>query len=219
MRWRDPRQRGSGRRRFTAAEILAAMVGAAGLALIVTGYQREALFGLSFIPARAMGAELPPEIASLPVWLTPPGSTLGYFGVLDLIFTCVVLFFIGKKVEEVIGGPAMLLLYALGTYAAAGAYWIEAPMSPMPMAGSFATTGSLLGAAAMLYRRASGSNRPGSLIVHGLWLTVVWAVICVGLSVLPAGQGLMPGWSAGIGSFVLGVALARPLLLWHYRRK
>lgn len=210
LRWRDRRPVRRERRRVTPAGVLAAMALAIGLAILLTGYRTDVIFGFGFIPARLHGGELPPGITALPVWLTPLGTLLAFDHPLNMIVSCVILLFLGNKVEEAIGLGGMLAVIVLGAYAGALAYWLEAPMSPVPLTAGLAADSPLIGAMAMLYGR--GNAR----IVNMIALVVVWAALCLALALMPEG-GLRPGWSAGIGGFVLGLAAARPLLAWRYR--
>ena len=44
-----------------------------------------------------------------------------------------------------------------------------------------------------------------------------WIVIQLGFGYLMGAQGTMLATAAHIGGFVAGLAMQRPLLLWHYR--
>lgn len=199
------------RRRVTPAAVLAATIGTVGLALMITGYRIEAIVGLGFIPARVGGAMLPPEVAALPLWLTPLGTLFAFTDPVTLVFTCAILLVVGNRVEEVIGAAAMLAVLALGAYAGALAYWIEAPASTEPMTSGLMLLSAPIGAMAMLYGRSTRSR-----LVNALWLFAAWTAICVALSMTREG-GLFPGWSVGIGGFLVGLALAPPLLAWRRR--
>jgi membrane associated rhomboid family serine protease len=57
------------------------------------------------------------------------------------------------------------------------------------------------------------------LWLNVLWLLAAWVVLQVAMAiVLNAGQGILLAVGAHVGGFVAGVILARPLLLWRYRR-
>jgi membrane associated rhomboid family serine protease len=58
-----------------------------------------------------------------------------------------------------------------------------------------------------------------ALWLNVLWLLAAWVVLQVAMAiVLSAGQGILLAVGAHIGGFIAGVILARPLLLWQYRR-
>jgi membrane associated rhomboid family serine protease len=205
-------------RRVTATATVAAVTAATSLALYVLGYGLEAMVGLSFIPARVGGLALPPEISSIPVWLTPLGATL-IQNPLSLFFTMAMLVFLGARTEEVLGPRLTLLLYAIGAYAAAIAYWLTSPDETFPLFGAYAATAALVGAYAMLYGQFREGATINDRLVRAASLTIVWAVINVALALDPDGGGLRPGWTASIGAFVVGAALALPLLRWRQGRQ
>lgn len=200
------------KRLVTAAGTIAAVVASVSVALWVTGYATEAALGLGFIPARVLGVELPPEIASLPWWLTPLSAILIYLHPLELFFSLAILVLIGNGLEKLIGARAMVGLYLFAAYPAALAQFVANPASSLPLIGATGPIAALIGAYAMLHVRP----RHGVVLnpwVQAAWLSAAWAAISLGLA-LAGGFD----WAANIGGFVAGVALARPLLAWRWRK-
>ena len=172
----------------------------------------------AFIPARASG--LIPLAGAVPVWLTPLSALFLHAGLLHLGFNLLMLAFCGRFVEVALGWRGVLVLYGVGAYAAALGQYALAPLSTAPMIGASGAISALLGAYALLYgeRRATLANRRLNAAVNILWLAAAWIGLqmLVGLALSDGKQGIAIG--AHIGGFFVGLALARPLLLWRYRR-
>ncbi len=176
-----------------------------------------------FIPARLSTALVLPGAA--PAWLTPLTATLVHANITHLGFNLLMLGFCGRFVEASIGSAATALLYGVGAYAAAGAQYLFDPVSVAPMIGASGAASALVGAYALLYgrRRVKAWGPRSGLALHVLWLAAAWIVLqaMVGLA-----SGGMPGVPRGagvavaahVGGFLAGLALARPLLLFRYRK-
>lgn len=186
--------------------------------LLVTGAgagDAAALWG-GFIPARFHS----PGWEGLPVWLTPLSATLVHGSFPHLLFNLLMLLFCGRAVEGIIGPVGLAILYAVGAYAAAGAYYLAGPSAPDVMIGASGAISAVLGAYAILFGRnkVKLANPRLALWVHALWLGAAW----VGLQLLTgyafATGGPRVAISAHIGGFIVGLALAQPLLLLRYRR-
>ena len=215
MRWRDA----------PATVVLAAVTIVASLLLFASGSLSTASLGAGAIPARFGGALLPPGLAvAVPAWLTPLSCTLIHGNIAHLALNMVMLVFCGIQAERAIGTGGLVVAYLVGAYAAAAGQWLLAPASPIPMIGASGAISAVVAAYALLYGRsqpASIGPVPGG-IVHVLWLAAAW----IGIQALTgiAGMG-MPGAGgapvaigAHVGGFLAGLLLARPLLLWRYRR-
>jgi len=173
----------------------------------------------AFWPAR------PPELALLPLWLTPLSATLVHVDWVHLLFNLIVLAFCGRQVEWALRWPGVATLYLLGAYAAAGAQYAVSPVAPM--IGASGAVSAVIGAYAMLFGRNKvriASPRLATFL-NMLWLMVAWVVmqICLGIAMagpdfLFSGEGVQIAVSAHIGGFLVGVLLANPLLLFRYRK-
>jgi membrane associated rhomboid family serine protease len=183
------------------------------------------LFQIELIVA-AWGAfwpDRPPELAYLPLWLTPLTATLIHAGPAHLAFNLVVLLFCGRPVESVLGPIGLAVLYVLGAFAAAGAQFALSPA--VPMVGASGAVSAVIGAYAMLFGRnkVKVASPRLALLLNALWLLVAWIGLNLMLGIIMRG-GLIGGAEiqvavgAHIGGFVVGLVLATPLLLFRYRK-
>ncbi len=152
---------------------------------------------------------------------TPLTATLLHAGIFHLLFNLLILLFCGRAVEGALGPVNLIILYVVGAYVAAVAQFAVDPLSAYPMIGASGAISAVLGAYAMLF----GKNRVPvrdprlALWLNVLWLLAAWVVLQVAMGiVVSAGQGILLAVGAHVGGFVAGVALARPLLLWRYRK-
>lgn len=204
---------------LTAATLLVSLL------ILLAGVLPQAAFGFGFLPARLYGVALPPEVTlAAPAWLTPLTATFVHGGLLHIAFNLVMLGYCGAQTERAIGSGGFLVLYGIGAYAAALAQWGLSSGAGLatPMIGASGAISAIVAAYALLYgeRRAKRVGPFPADLLHVLWLAAAWIGIQLLISV--AGFGGMPGQAiaigAHIGGFLAGLALARPLLLWRYRR-
>lgn len=207
-----------------ATMMLGAVTAAAWLGLSMSGLADGAALAGGFIPARlSAGGEAIVSstygIGAVPVWMTPLTATLLHAGLLHLAFNMLMLGFCGRFVEVALGGPRLVLLYAVGAYAAAGAQYLADPHGLTPMIGASGAVSALFGAYALLFGERRGrlaSHRFGKAL-HVLWLAAAWVgfQLLVGYATAQAGASIAV--AAHIGGFLAGLALARPMLLWRHR--
>ncbi len=176
-----------------------------------------------FIPALFSGAQLQLPLGfeawQVPKNLTPLTATLIHGGFFHLLMNMIMLLYCGRIVERVLGGWGLLLLYAIGAYAAASAHYFANPLGQVPMVGASGAISAIVGAYAMLFSR-NRSRRIGPIpahYVHALWLLVAWAAVnwLSGLAMQASGTNLAV--AAHIGGFVGGLIFARTLLAWRFR--
>ena len=203
----------------------------AGLAILIIAvwviaglFQAENWMGdaLAFRPAAN-----PP--GPMPVLLQPLTATLVHGGFPHLFFNMLVLVYCGRPVENVLGTASLAILYVLGAYAAAGAQFLAEHYllhRDAAMIGASGAISAVLGAYAMLFgqNKVKVSSPSLALWLNALWLVAAWVVlqICVGIALqgsdfLAGGEGVTIAVAAHIGGFIVGIALARPLLLFKYR--
>jgi membrane associated rhomboid family serine protease len=165
--------------------------------------------------------------AFLPLWLTPLTATLIHADFLHLLFNMVILAFCGRPVESVLGPVALVLLYLIGAYAAAGAQYAVSAAAAGPMVGASGAISAIIGAYAMLFGRnkVKVANPTLALWLNALWLMAAWVVLqlCIGIALagadfLSSGEGVQIAVAAHIGGFLIGLLLANPLLLFRYRK-
>ena len=201
----------------------------AGLAIVtLAAWLIAALFQLEDMAAVELGFwPADPLPGPVPVWLQPLTATLVHSGPIHLIFNMVILVFCGRPVESVLGSPAMAILYLLGAYASAGAQYLVYPQAIAPMIGASGAISAVLGAYAMLFGRnkVKVASPTLALWLNALWLMAAWIVLQIfvgialqGSSFITGGEGVQVAVAAHIGGFIVGVALANPLLLFKYRK-
>jgi membrane associated rhomboid family serine protease len=190
---------------------------AVSLLLFATGLATGSIEG-GFIPAR-VGAGAAAHAFLLPVWLTPLSATLIHGSIVHLALNLVIFVFCGQQVERALGPVALLLLYVAGAYLAAVGHWAFGPDSIAPMIGASGAISAIIAAYALLYgeRRARRLGPLSADLVHALWLGAAWVGIQLLMGIAGIG-GMTIAIGAHIGGFIAGLLLARPLLLWRYRR-
>jgi len=210
--------------RARATEAIAVVTAIAwALVALARGDEIAAVLG-GFIPAR-----ITPDLFGLfalipgpnggwfvPAILTPLSATLLHGGALHLGMNLLMLVWCGRFTEAAIGPRCMVLLYVVGAFTAAAAQLAFDPSSTVPMIGANGAVSAVVGAYALLFNqndiRAIGPV-PATL-VRVLWLAAAWIALQALLWLLYPGSPI----AAPIGGFLAGLALARPLLLWHYRK-
>lgn len=173
------------------------------------------------------GAFVPADLTTdfgftrVPFALTPLSATLIHADLFHLIFNLLIFLLCGRAVEGALGPVNLIILYVVGAFAAAAAQFGIDPGAQNPMIGASGAISAVIGAYAMLFgkNRVPVSDPRLALWLNVLWLLAAWVVLQVAMAiVLSAGQGIMLAVGAHVGGFVAGVALARPLLLWRYRK-
>lgn len=199
--------------------VIAATTVIASVLLIVTGRLGWGAVQGGFIPAR-LTAELPADhLFAIPFALTPLTATLVHGGFLHLLLNLVILVFCGRQVERALGAGPLVALYVAGAYLAAAMHWLFEPGSAVPMVGASGAISALVAAYALLFgeRRAKPLGPIPANVIHVAWLAAAWIGIQFLIGVAGVG-GVTVAIGAHIGGFVAGLILARPLLLWRYRR-
>jgi membrane associated rhomboid family serine protease len=196
---------------------LAAIIAASYFVIAAMGSTNVASAVGGFIPARFSGLIV---IGALPDWLTPLSSTLLHANILHLGFNLLMLGYCGREDEVAIGPAGVTVLFLVGAYAASAAQYLASPHSPVPVIGASGAISALVGAYALLYgqRRPSRFSPKVARWLHILWLAVAWIAVQLLLGYASAVQGIQIAAAAHIGGFIAGLALARPLLRWRYRK-
>jgi membrane associated rhomboid family serine protease len=205
--------------------VLVAVTAAAWLIVVLLGRLEWAADWGGFVPARLAGGG--ESAGRAPAWLTPLTATLVHANLIHLAFNLIVLAYCGRQVEWALGPIGLAILYLLGAYAAAGAEYLADPQAIVPMIGASGAVSAVLGAFAMLFgkNKVKVASPRLALWLHVLWLLAAWIVLNLMIGIIARG-GLIPGIvpamtiavAAHIGGFVVGLALAVPLLLFRYRK-
>jgi membrane associated rhomboid family serine protease len=196
---------------------IAILTAAAWLIAWAGGLQELAAMAGGFIPARVAGGGVGPE--TVPVLLTPLTATLVHSGFAHLFFNLIILLFCGRSVERVLGGQGIVILYLVGAYAAAAAQFAVGPSETVPMVGASGAISAVLGAFALLFGRnkVKVANPRLANLLHALWLVAAWIGIQILIGFTYETAGLRIAVFAHIGGFLVGLLLAKPLLLLKWR--
>ncbi|MGA9582840.1 MAG: rhomboid family intramembrane serine protease, partial [Allosphingosinicella sp.] len=161
----------------------------------------------------------PGDDLPIPALLTPLTATLVHSGFVHLLFNLIILLFCGRSVERVVGGQGIVILYLVGAYAAAAAQYAVGPAEMVPMVGASGAISAVLGAFALLFGRNKVKvASPGlASLLHALWLAAAWIGLQLMIGLTFETTGLRIAIAAHIGGFLVGLALARPLLLLRWR--
>ncbi len=201
----------------TATIAIAALTAFAWLLVAAMGATNAAAATMGFIPARLSGlVDLSPAVPAL---LTPLSSTLVHGGSLHLAFNLLMLVWCGTAVERILGRGALMLLYAIGAYAAAAAQWLVDTASMIPVIGASGAISAVIGAFALSFGETKRITRSPQLnrLINAAWLLAAWVVMQIMIGLLAGGQGVLLATPAHVGGFLAGLLLQRPLLLWRYR--
>jgi membrane associated rhomboid family serine protease len=192
--------------------VIAGVTAAAWLLAVLLGFDLIAPVA-GFTPAQVAGVG---EIAgALPALVTPLTATLVHDGLFHLLFNLLILLFCGRAVEGIVGGKGMAILYLLGAYAAAAGYWLPEPDAAVPMVGASGAISAVLGAYAILFgrNRMKIASPRLAVLAHAAWLAAAWIGMQFLVGLTTPGIAI----SAHIGGFLIGLLLARPLLLLRWR--
>ena len=188
--------------------------------VLLSGQLDWAAIELGFIPLRVSAAAMPADhVFLLPAWLTPLTATLVHGGIAHIAFNLVMLGYCGQAIEKVVGSAGIVILYVVGAYFAAFGQWVMGPWLMLPMIGASGAISAVVGAYALLFgqRRAKALGPISGDVIHIVWLAVAWVGIQLLIGFAGMGMGGNIAIGAHIGGFIVGLILARPLLLWRYR--
>jgi membrane associated rhomboid family serine protease len=170
-----------------------------------------------FIPLRFAGAT---DGSIVPAWLTPFSATLVHGDIVHIAFNLVMLVYCGRAVEQVLGALPLAILYFVGAAAAAFAQYLVNPTSSVPMIGASGAISAVLAVYALLFSR-NEVRAIGPIPAHwvrALWLAAGWTGVQWLLGFATSRGSYQIATAAHLGGFLVGLAMARPLLAWRYRR-
>ena len=170
-----------------------------------------------FSPAMALGLwrEVPAMIAASP--LVSQVAAAGIFGA---AFNAVLLLISGRHVERAVGPVGLIATFVAGAYAGALARLLVTPGSGVPGFGANGGLFAVIGTYLMLYGIPAGLplNLRGSRVGQIAALALFWTILQVLFMLASAGADLSTAIVEPLGGLAAGVALARPLLRWRYRK-
>ncbi|MES2055757.1 MAG: rhomboid family intramembrane serine protease [Pseudomonadota bacterium] len=153
-------------------------------------------------------------------WLSPLASVFLARDFISATFNLIFLLIAGRFVEKALRPVGLGIIFVAGAYAGALARLVLTPGSILPSAGLEPSVFAIIGAYFMLY------GVPNAIpIGHGKsrWIQIamlagVWLAIQVAFSIVAQSFELSVSIIEPLGGLAAGVALARPLLKWQYRR-
>ena len=208
--------------RGPVTNVLVALNIAIALVLMVPVWWQHAVIAGALFPARfGAGASAFADVGFIvPAVLTPISAAFLHGGIAHVVLNMLMLLLIGKMVERVLGPFMYLVLYFIGAYVAALAEFVAAPNSMIPVIGASGAMSAIIGAYVVLFPNKQPKNWgpiPAS-IARPLHLLVAWVALNLALGFVAPGLGMGIAIWSHIGGFVAGLLLARPLLLWRYRK-
>lgn len=154
-------------------------------------------------------------------WLSPLASAFLARDFLSGAFNLVFLLIAGRFVEKAVRPFGLGVLFAAGAYGGAVARTILTPGSMTPSAGADAAVFAVIGAYFMLYGVPSvfpAAIRGHSRTVQIAILAAIWIAMQIVFAIVAGGLELSVTIIEPLGGLAAGVALARPLLAWTYRK-
>jgi membrane associated rhomboid family serine protease len=155
----------------------------------------------------------------VPAWLTPFTATFVHGDIVHIGFNLAMLMYCGRAVEKVLGSLPLAILYLVGAVAAAAAQYLVNPQSPVPMIGASGAISAILAVYALLFSRTE-VQALGPVPAHwvrALWLAAAWIGVQWLMSYATSRGSYQIATAAHVGGFLVGLALARPLLALRYR--
>lgn len=154
-------------------------------------------------------------------WLSPLASAFLARDFLSAAFNLVFLLIAGRFVEKAVGPLGLGILFVAGAYGGALARTILTSGSMTPSAGVDASVFAVIGAYFMLYGVPSvfpAAIRGHSRSVQIAILAAIWLGLQILFAIIAGGLELSVTIIEPLGGLAAGVALARPLLAWAYRK-
>lgn len=155
----------------------------------------------------------------VPEWLTPFTATLVHGDAMHIIFNMIMLVYCGRAIEQVLGAVPVAILYFAGAIASAFAQYLVNPASPVPMIGASGAISAVVAVYALLFSQneVKAIGPIPSHWVRALWLAAGWTGVQWLLSYATSRGSYQIATAAHVGGFLIGLALARPLLAMRYR--
>ncbi|WP_181814767.1 rhomboid family intramembrane serine protease [Sphingomonas aracearum] len=172
----------------------------------------------AFLPADILGGAL--QETPVRAALSPLVSQFLSVGVLGTALNLVFLLIVGRYLEKALGGAGMLALFVAGAYGGALARLLLTPGSLVPTIGCESAILAMIGGYLMLYGLPRAVPvMPGRPRLHQIAaVAAIWTAFQLPFVLLSGAGALSVGLVEPLGGLIAGVALARPLLLWRYRK-
>jgi membrane associated rhomboid family serine protease len=157
-------------------------------------------------------------VQDLPTWAVLGASLFIHASFLHLGLNLLALILFGRAVEGAVGSLGFILLYLAGHAAAVGAFQLLHPAGLFWL-GAGGGAGAVLGAYALLFGRNRAERGRDRLAKwrYALWLCVGWIALALLVGATFAGSLTIHYAPAYAAAFLLGIILAKPLILFNYR--
>jgi membrane associated rhomboid family serine protease len=153
-------------------------------------------------------------------WLSPLASAFLARDFVSAIFNLIFLLIAGRFVEKALRPLGLGVIFVAGAYGGALARLIFTPGSGIPSAGDDAAVFAVIGAYFMLYgvpRAITFLQGHGRVAQIGI-LAACWLAFQIIFAIVGQSFELSVTIIEPLGGLAAGVALARPLLAWGYRK-
>ena len=158
--------------------------------------------------------------APLTVALSPLVSQFAQVGLFSAAFDAILLLVAGRHVERALGPVGVVLTFVAGAYGGALARLLLTPGSATPGFAANGAVFALIGAYLILYGVPRGIPIAvnGSRLRQVVMLALAWAGLQLVFMLATMTFDLSVALIEPLGGLAAGVAVARPLLAWRYRR-
>ncbi|MEO5867473.1 MAG: rhomboid family intramembrane serine protease [Sphingomonas sp.] len=153
------------------------------------------------------------------VIVSPLASQFLLSSLFNAVFNGVFLLIAGRFVERSVGPVGLALTFVAGAYAGALARLLLSWGSPLPTMGANAGLFAIVGAYFMLYGvpRALPVPRHYGRVGQIAALALIWILIDAAFMMMDGFEFSVTFFDP-LGGLAAGMALARPLLAWRYRK-
>lgn len=153
-------------------------------------------------------------------WLSPLASAFLARDFVSAIFNLIFLLIAGRYVEKAVRPLGLGLIFVAGAYGGALARLILTPGSALASAGLDAPLFAVIGAYFMLYGvpDAIPIARHHNRLTQIAILAGIWMAVQIAFAVLAQSFAVSVTIVEPIGGLLAGMALAKPMLAWAYRK-
>lgn len=177
---------------------------------------RAAVVPYGFVPLLFLGGGWKDPVE----WAAPLISQFLVGNVVAAIFTTIFLLIAGRYAEKALGGLGTLALFVAGAYGGAIARAALTPGSFVPTMSADAGLFAIVGGYLVLYGvpQVIPINRAYSRPLQILALAAIWTAITFAAMLASGGFEFSVSLVNPLGGLLTGALIARPLLLWRYRK-
>lgn len=198
-----------------------------GLLFLFDDYWSEAITIGGLFPIRFFVGDGGYEGFLLPVLFTPISAAFLHGGWLHLAMNMLMLLLMGRFVEPVYGKGLFVFLYFAGIAGATAVelmasyfQWYGAGDPLVPIVGASGAISAVVGAYMILFpnRRPRAIGPIPAKMARYFTLMAGWVALNLMFAFIAPGYGIQIAVWSHIGGFAAGLAMALPLLQFHYRK-